>query len=66
MSGLRTRALVDAQPSALFTGIEVIIESDSSCLFVADNGNDLHERLAKGNWPSDSRGCRFCFDPLEL
>ena len=66
LSGLRARQLVDAQPRELFEGIEVIIESDSSCLFVADNSIDLHERLAKGNWPSDSRSCRFCFDPLEL
>ncbi|WP_298347647.1 hypothetical protein [Ferrimicrobium sp.] len=66
LSGLRARQLVDAQPRELFEGIEVIIESDSSCLFVADKAIDLHERLAKGNWPSDSRSCRFRFDPLEL
>ncbi|WP_298209304.1 hypothetical protein [Ferrimicrobium sp.] len=66
MSGLRARALVDAQPSELFEGVEVIVESDSSCLFVAPMGIDLHERLEQANWPTDSRSCRFCFDPLEL
>jgi hypothetical protein len=66
VSGLRARELVDAQPAALFEGIEVITESDSSCLFVGSDSVELHERLAQGNWPTDGRLCRFSFDPVEL
>ncbi len=66
VSGLHARELVDAQPAALFEGIEVITESDSSCLFVASDSVELHERLAQGRWPTDSRLCRFSFDPVEL
>ncbi len=66
VDGVRARELVDAQPAALFDGIEVITESDSSCLFVANDSLELHERLAQGTWPTDSRLCRFSFDPVEL
>lgn len=66
VSGLRARELMDAQSATLFEGIELIVESDSSCLIVGSDSVELHERLARGSWPYDVRLCRFSFDPVDL
>ncbi|MHB1519705.1 MAG: primosomal protein N' family DNA-binding protein [Ferrimicrobium sp.] len=64
--GQRVKELVDAQAPEVFAGLEVIAESETSYLVVGASSYELHERLASGEWPTESRACRFTFDLLEL
>jgi len=66
ITGVDAAKYLDAQAPEILAGLEVIAEGDTSHLVVGPNSAELHERLGKGRWPTDSRSCRLVFDPLQL
>jgi primosomal protein N' len=66
ITGVDAAKYLDAQAPEILAGLEVIAEGETSYLVVGPSSVELHERLGKGRWPTDSRSCRLVFDPLQL
>lgn len=66
ITGVDAAKYLYAQAPEILAGLEVIAEGETSYLVVGSSSVELHERLGKGRWPTDSRSCRLVFDPLQL